>query len=245
MNERPNASLVERLRKLLTKTTEAGCTTAEAESAFAMASRMMAQHNLSMDDVRAASGETCESFMDEPILETGRWSLEDNLVYGIIKEFFFVEGFFTRHSNSKVFTLFGTSSNVATAKFTWNCLQAAFNRQWMIYKITNRVAASERRMFVTGMAGGFSAKMRDERKAMQMERDIVRGSQGGTSLALRNINAEITKKLQEVHPELQRGNTRTSVANGSQSSLDAGYAAGKSLNINRGVGHSPGRKAIS
>lgn len=244
MTERPNASLVERLRKLLTKRTEAGCTAAEAESAFAMASRMMAQHNLSMDDVKAASGETCESFMDEPIIETGRWSLEDNLTYGIIKEFFFVEGFFTRHFGTKVFTLFGTASNVATGKFVWNCLQAAFNRHWMIYKITNRVAASERRMFVTGMAGGFSAKMRDERKAMEMERDIVRGSSGGTGLALRNIDAEIKKKLHEVHPELSKTGVHASVAKGSQSSLDAGYAAGKRLNLNRGVSHSPGRKTI-
>ena len=244
MIERPHANLVERLRKILSKTTEAGCTASEAESAFAMASRMMAQHNLSMDDVEAASGETCESFMDEPILETGRWSLEDNLTYGIIKEFFFVEGFFTRQAGSKVFTLFGTASNVATAKFTWNCLQAAFNRQWMMYKIINRVAASERRMFVTGMVGGFASKMRDERRAMEMERDIVRGFSGGTSLALRSIHAEIKKKLHESHPELSKTGGHVSVAKGSQSSLDAGYAAGRNLNLNRGVGRSPGKKAI-
>jgi hypothetical protein len=43
--------IVERIRKILAKTEEAGCTQAESEAAMAMASRLMAEHNLSMSEV--------------------------------------------------------------------------------------------------------------------------------------------------------------------------------------------------
>lgn len=245
MSERPTSSVMDRVRKILTKTTEAGCTEEEARNAFALASKILTAHNLSMDDVKAsAPADSSESFMEQPLFSTHAWSLEDNLTYGIIKEFFFVEGFMNRSGGEKVFTLFGTQTNVQVARFTWNALQASFNRCWQHYKIVNRKPASERRMFVTGMAKGFSDKLQDERRAMEMERDIVRGSSGGTALALRNIAEETHLKLHETHPDLKAGHSHFSPTKGEQGTLDAGYKAGRSLNLNRGIGGASGKKAI-
>ncbi|MGO9180794.1 MAG: DUF2786 domain-containing protein [Candidatus Limnocylindrales bacterium] len=61
-NERPNEGRVAKIRKILTKTEDAGCTQEEAEAAFALATRLMAEHNLEMSDqgparLRSGSGE--------------------------------------------------------------------------------------------------------------------------------------------------------------------------------------------
>lgn len=245
MNDKPTANVMDRVRKILTKTTEAGCTEEEAKNAFALASKILTAHNLSMDDVKAsAPADSSESFMEQPLFSTGAWSLEDNLTYGIIREFFFVEGFLNTTGDGKVFTLFGTKTNVEVARFTWNALQASFNRCWQGYKIVHRKPASERRMYVSGMAKGFSDKLRDERRAMEIERDITRGSSGCTALALRNIAEETKLKLHEVHPDLKARSGSFSPTKGDQSTLDAGYKAGRELSLNRGIDGKSRTKAI-
>ena len=186
MSEKPNDGILELIRKILSRTEANGCTQAEAEAAFAMASRKLAEHNLTMEDVVAPQGGE-ESFIEEALHETGRWSLEDNLCYGILKEFYFVEGFFNRPNGRKVFMIFGKPDNVATARFIWSALHASFDRCWTMYRFLNKRPANEKRLFVAGMAKGFIERMREEREAQIIERDLVQGQRYGTALALTSI----------------------------------------------------------
>ena len=97
MNERPQAMIVELIQKILSKTTESGCTEAEASEAFAKAQAMLLKHNLSMDDVRCKdSKDGEEQFADEGVFQTGRWTYEQNLAYHVIKNHCFIEGYFAR-----------------------------------------------------------------------------------------------------------------------------------------------------
>jgi hypothetical protein len=235
-DERPKASIIERVKKILLKTETANCTQEEAASALAFASRLMAEHNLSMDEVQTSTDKS-ESWMEEEVYETGRWGLEDNLVYGIVKQFFFVEGFFNRKGGKKVLLFFGKSSNVAAARDTWNSLHAAFDRLWTTYRIIHRRAAGERRLFVSGMAKGFAEKLRDERKAMEIERDIVQGAaSGGTALALANVALQTNAEYHKAHPKHKAsGKTSFADVSGDRSTLQAGYEAGKRLTFNKGV----------
>ena len=244
-DQRPKADVIEKVRKILERTERNNCTSAEAETAFAMASRMMTEHNLSMDEVKKADGG--DDWEEEEIFETGKWSLENNLVFGIVKEYFFVEGFLMPNgSGRKRLMFFGKDSNVQVAKWTWNALHAAFNRLWTTYKIVNNRPASERRLYVSGLAKGFAEKLRDERKVIEIERDIAAGSTGGTALALVNVNKEIQTAFRNKHTKTTTKKSNFADLEGDKSTLQAGYEAGKNLNLNRAIGgRVNGRKAIS
>jgi Protein of unknown function (DUF2786) len=248
MSEAAKAEVIEKVRKILSKTTEqSGCSEAEAGAAFRKASAIMAEHNLSMDEITVKDAtDNDESWIEADVFETGRWSLENNLAWGIAKEFFFIEGFFDRKGNQKVLRFFGKRENVETARWVFNSLLASFERLWHHYRITHGVDASERRLFVSGVARGFSDKLREERQAMAMERDIVKGSRSGsTELALTNIQALTEAKYREKHPGGKPSKGHFAELGGSTSTLAAGMAAGRKLNLNRAIGESPGRKKLT
>ena len=248
MNERPQAKIVELIQKILSKTIESGCTEAEASEAFAKAQAMLLKHNLSMDDVRckdSADGE--EQFADEGVFQTGRWTYEQNLAYHVIKNHCFIEGYFASTAGKdKVLFLFGTQANVATARYMFTALLAATERMWVLYKYLNKRPGSEARMFRTGMIKGFSDKLDQEREALKMEQDILKGTTGGTALALCRIDQLTLAKYKEAHPENKnrKGGVRFADLAGDASTLQAGYDAGKRLNLNRAIGRNGGRKAI-
>ena len=234
------AAVVELIRKLLKKTTENGCTEAEAATAFAMASRKLAEHNLTMDEVTAdEKGEA--SWIEEEVEELARWSLEDNLRYGILREFYFVECVLMPRNGRKVFHIFGKPENVQVARFVWHALGSSFERCWMIYKITHKVPASEKRLFLSGMAQGFSEKLRAERRAQVIERDLVRGGGPGTALALTSITAQIQAAFTTHYGKTKKNGGGFAATNGSQSTLDAGVSAGRNLNLNRASTATEGR----
>jgi hypothetical protein len=257
MNERPKDDIIERIRKLLTKTEANGCSKDEAESAFKVASRLMAEHNLDMAEIEEKDGPSSESFIEADAADTGKWTLEMNLAYGIVSEFFFVQGYFDRRTvkvgpvtyyngeptketkERKVLIFFGTRTNVDAARFTYTALLQAFDRLFVEYRARSGCPIGDRRLFITGVAHGFSQKMRDERRAMEIERDITRGkSSGSTALVLASIAERTKLAYREAHPGHKKGNVRFGETTGSQSSLEAGIAAGKALNLNRAIGGS-------
>lgn len=242
MNEKPKADIIDVIRKILSKTEANGCTPAEAEFAFAMAARKLAEHNLTMEDVATPEGGE-ESWIEEELIETGRWSLEDNLCYGILKKFYFCEGFFNRRNGKKVFLLFGKPENVAIGRHVWGALHASFDRCWTMYRYLNKRPASEKRLFVSGMAKGFSQKLRGEREVQVIERDLMSDKGTGTALALVNINDKILAAYKASHPEHKASKGRMAQVVGDRSTLAAGYGAWRSLNLNRALSAN-GRKGI-
>ena len=114
MSERPKEDVIERVRKLLSKTEAKGCTQSEAEAAFQAASRIMAEHNLDMAEVEDRGNPAAVSWIESDAHETGRWTLESNLAYGIVHQFFFVEGFFVgkwvNSKHRKVLRFFGQAA---------------------------------------------------------------------------------------------------------------------------------------
>ena len=247
MSERPKEDVIERVRKLLSKTEAKGCTQAEAEAAFQAASRIMAEHNLDMAEVEDRGNPAVESWIESDAHETGRWTLESNLAYGIVHEFFFIEGFFVgkwvNSKHRKVLRFFGRPENVQTATWAFNALHDAFDRLFNEYRSKTGCPASDRRIFVAGVANGFTQKMHDERRAMEIERDLLRRRpSGSTALAVRGVGEQTLQAYREHHGGMfkkngarRRGNTTFAVLTGSQSALQAGYDAGRSLSLNRAL----------
>ncbi len=247
MNDRPKADVIEKIRKILSKTEEAGCTTEESQAAFQMASRIMAEHNLDMAEIESGEGGE-QSWLEDDVLETGRWSLEQNCAYGIASEFFFVKGIFGyKHSSARqrrVLRFFGRPNNVASAKWVFGALLDAFDRLFAEYRRQHGAPASDRRLFVTGVAGGFREKMKDERRAVEVERDLVQGkTSGSTALALRSVMDETTEEFERTH-KTKTARSNFATVSGSQSAFDAGHNAGRKLELRRAIGDS-GRKGIT
>jgi len=245
--------VIERVRKILAKTENAGCTQAEAELAFQTASRIMAEHNLDMAEVEQKD-EGSVSWVEEDAFETGRYTLEDNLAYGIVHRHFFVEAFFSfkwvNGKARKVLRFFGQPHNVETAKWAFNALLDAFDRLFREYRKTSGCPATDRRLFISGVANGFSEKMNDERRAMATERDLLQGKvSGSTALAVLDIAKQTNVAFQEAHKSFFKkdGSTKGRASSfaavtGSRSSFEAGQAAGRNLNLNRAIGGSQQRK---
>jgi hypothetical protein len=246
VSESDKTSVIERVRKILAKTEQAGCTAQESESAFQLASRIMAEHNLDMAEIEAKEGGE-QSWLEDEIQETGRWTLEQNLAYGIAREFFFVEGFFNwrwaNGSRRKVLQFFGRPENVATARWAFNSLLDAFDRLFAEYRRRSGCPASDRRLFISGVADGFRSKMKDERRAVEIERDLVQGkTSGNTAIVLRSLMEQTAEAFRQAHaaPKKKPRGIRFTQVTGSQSALEAGYDAGRSLQLNRSIGDSTG-----
>jgi hypothetical protein len=248
--------VIERVRKILKRTEENGCTEVEAQNAFKLASHLMAEHNLTMTDVESRGqddGEEIGWFEEEAHDLGGRWTLEDSYACSLVMKFFFVEGYIrTRRLDGKTdkrLILFGKPSNVEVAKWAFGALIDAFDRLFREYRKRTRAPASERRIFVTGIARGFGDKLREERKALEIQRDMERRAEGktsaaGTALVLARIHEKTRAAFFEAHPEMTRGRSNFSAVRGTQGALEAGYNAGRSLNLARPI-DGKGRKALN
>ena len=73
--EQAKSALIEKVRKILAKTEDSGCSAAESERAFAIASRIMAEHNLDMSEVEQKE-DGSQSWTEDDVFETGRWTVE-------------------------------------------------------------------------------------------------------------------------------------------------------------------------
>ena len=100
-------------------------------------------------------------------------------------------------------------------------------------------------MYVAGVAEGFRRKLEEERQAMEIERDLTKGTSGGTALALRGVADETLAQYKKAHPEIANKHSRARFAElaGSKGTLAAGVEAGRRLNLNKAVG-GKGQKKI-
>lgn len=232
-----NDAILDRVRKLLSRTSERGCTQQEAETAYALASKLLAEHNLSMADV----SEEREEWTEAEAIQTGRVLMEHNLAYQIVREFFFVKGLVRSKPlpgkpRNQSFVLFGKKENVETATFIYNSLLSAFDRLFESAKIAYGLPQKDRRTFVAGVYQGFYDKLTAERRVMEIERDASDSTgKTGTALALVSINQQVEKKFAETYKNLTKNYSSYTSPSGSTRSYNTGYAAGQNLNLNRGL----------
>ena len=245
-DSRVDPEFLARVQKILSKTRAAGCTPHEAEAAYAMVSRPRTARNLSMDDVKSGL-KGPDEWVDEEVGRVTKWSMSNNFAYNIIRDFFFVECHFSRHGAERAFFIFGRPENVATARHVFTSLMRAFHDQFEDYKRRTGCAQSDRRAFEVGLAKGFRDKLEEDRRVDEMERDLLNGNSAkSTALALVSIKE---KTLQSFADIVYKGKKpasksfRTSAVGGTQSAVDAGYKAGRSLNLDRAIGGRK-RKAI-
>jgi hypothetical protein len=239
MESRPDSTVIERVRKILKRTEQAGCTQAESEQAFQVASRLMAEHNLDMATIDVADSGPESQWEESEVAESQRWTLEDNLACGIVKNYFFVEPYLKQvgKGGPKTLIFFGRAENIQAATFVFDALHRAFDRLFMHYRIVNDRPASERRMFIAGVCAGFTRKLKDERAALEIERDCIHGTDNGTAIMLASVSELTKQKFDDAHGALLKSaKKRFAPLAGDRSALEAGIEAGRKLNLSRKIG---------
>ena len=178
--ERSKESVIERVRKILPRRSGPGCTAEESRAGSQLASRIMAEHNLAGEIERKEGGE--QSWLEDDVYETGRWTLEDNLAYGIVTRHFFVEGFFgcgsrrTGERRRHKSRCCGSSASPRTSRrrsgpstTSWTPSTGCSHE----YRGRTGLCGQRRRIYISGVAQRVLQKMEDERKAMEVERDLM------------------------------------------------------------------------
>lgn len=236
--------IITRLRKILSRTTEAGCTPAEAEAAFAMAGRLMAEHQLSMESIEAADDAPADAFVTEAAgASAARWSSERDWAASIVHQYFFVSGFRSRrydHAQGAYRVrqyFFGTPTHVETATWVYGALLDAFDRLWADYRRQIDVGRGDRRAFILGVVRGFMDKLKDERRAMDAEAQVM--GRTGTEIVLASADQRREVAFRQAH-KVSAGRAAAPVR-GSRSAMDDGYRAGRNLNLARPVESGAGK----
>jgi hypothetical protein len=202
----------------------------EAEAAMRMAHRLMLKHNLE----RPSSEETHAYGFRHLGRYTGRISEAENLLAGLLGEFFFVQPIWVSvyrvedHKRVSVLEVTGRYENLAMAEYVYGFLHSAAESLWREHKQRHDIRRdSERRVYMAGVMRGFAEKLRDERKAAE-ETGLVWVAD---PLAQRYFRRR--------HPRV-----RTSMRHSSEHRAAAaeGRAAGRSLVLNRPMGQGPSKK---
>jgi hypothetical protein len=244
-----NQGLIDKIRKILLKTEEAGCTRSEAEAAFAMAQRLLLENNLSMDDISAKEAQSTTEWVEEEADNSGRWTNEMNLTYHLVQDHCMVRGLLMRKKANGKSTvslyLFGTKENVAVARQMFKSLLSACDRLWIDYRVKRQTPASDRRAYYVGVIKGFSDKLTEERKVVEMEQDVLRSrSSGYTEIVLQSVQQKTMEKFTEKHGKLGSSKSNFAPVGGSRSAVQDGYQAGRNLSLSQPIA-GPSRKGTA
>lgn len=245
-----SADIINKIKALLSKTTEAGCTEAESQAAVAMANKLITQYNIALDDIKGSeSGLDKEKWGEAKVIESGKYTLDISLAVDVVESYFFVQSIMFRKPTSRKgigfkLCFYGTQSNVVTAKYVFDGLIFAFDNLWKKYKIVTCCPNEYKRIFICKVAEGFKDKLKIERYTVTQEMDAKKGAPGSTALAIRNIHETTIAKYKQTYPNVKSTNINFAQIQANDRVARDGYEAGRKLNINRPIGESK-RKSIN
>lgn len=231
-------NILEKIRKILSKTVEAGCTEDEATNAYQLAARLMRDNNITEADL-----ETSE-YVEGDGGEFGTWTYKNDFAFATIKNHYFVEPFLSAvPKNGRTYqklVIFGTPKDVERARFVYKELLSAYERLFSLYK-KGGAPSSEKRAFILGVHLGYHDRLREENSKsptnqLRIEREMF--SLVRRSNAARTNDAFSERIAQRKGTMIEKKRDAFKVE-GSVDALNHGYAAGRNLNILYGVENSP------
>lgn len=234
--------IVERIQALLNKTTDRGCTEAEAQAAMEAAMRIANKHNLDLASVVATGDEAKGSK-----LETDRANLTDerckkrrphhdpiaNVLQSCFDVTFIWLGGFTNPFGVKV-AIIGEKTDVAIATYCWQWLCQTFPKLYLAYVKEQGIIRTPadndicRRSYFEGLAAGINS-------ANRRQREEVKASAQGESFALVLVKKEevVQARVAEEFPKLKtRVNRERSTDYGAWSK---GLEKGQTIKLNAGL----------
>lgn len=243
MTEDRKQSIIAKVRALLAKTTDQGCTEAEAASAAELASKLMVEYDLDIKSVSEIREETYGARKRPFATGNGRrrayHEVQNCLV--AIARYFDCDVWM-----GKELVFFGTATDTEMAHAMTDMMKAAMESEWrrmqniVKYENPRQHGKSLRTSFMLGMARRISERLRDlkaERTAISNQTEL-KGDNGltvapGTSLV---VVKDATRKEKLVQYKAQSGlkiaKRYTSSTIRSSSAYGRGKEAGGRVSIN-------------
>ena len=224
-------SIMRRIASLTEKTTENGCTEAEALGAAEKVASMLAEHGLSLSDIEIKERKDCE----EGVIDTGR-KRSHPIVFAMteIAAFCDVKVWRSRQRGRAThYVFFGFPEDVAAAKGMYNMLLNAMDCAVLEYKrerfhFGEPTGRSQSSSFLKGMASRLGERL-DEMKAEQ-DRDN-RETTGRDLVVVKGAVVEDAyKKL-----NMKMSNRVSQSTYGDGAAFAAGGKAGDRVGFNKGV----------
>lgn len=244
--------ILERIQALLNKTTENGCTEAEAQAAMEAAMRIANKHNLDLASV-APTGDEAKSTR----LETDRANLTDERckkrrphhdpIASILIECFDVSFIWVGGLNNPLglkVALIGEKTDVAIATYCWQWLCQTFPKLYLAYVKEQGIIRTSRdndvcrRSYFEGLAAGI-------KRANRRQREEVAKSADAESFALVLVKKEevVKARVAEEFPTL-----KTRVARERETDYGAwakGLEKGSTIKLNGGLGQGDKSEELS
>jgi len=220
-----------RIQGLRSKTTDNGCTEAEALLAAAKVAELIDRYDLSLTDVEIRDAQ-CEQ-REYETRRKKRIPLDDCI--GAIANFCDCRVWREKSQLGNArYVFFGLRSDIEVARYLTELIDNAVRSELGRYKISagyRRFRHQDRHMANSSFTLGMVASIADKLTAMKRERDAVNNGTGRDLVVLKAsvVDAELERldlKLRTVH-----GATRMV----SPMAYEAGGAAGASLPINPGI----------
>jgi uncharacterized protein DUF2786 len=233
------AELLDKISALLQKTTDNGCTEAEAIAAAQLAEKLMAKYGLSLAELKAVDPvSACEQVYTEL---GNRRTHEAQYVVGAIAYFTDTKTWYQRHgwrietkAPSVGVVFFGLSADVQIATYLFKTIRTAMDDEWRAYwkkesRWTNSNARTARKCFMQGMVERLSARIRQMKQAQQSRQAV-----GNDCHTLVVINEQVIETaFKATGTKLRRGN-RWGFSFGSADAYYAGRFAGDRISIHSG-----------
>lgn len=246
MTEDRKQSIIAKVRALLAKTTESGCTEAEAASAAELASKLMIEYDLDIKSVSEIKEETYGARKRPFASGNGRRRAYHEVQYCImqIARYFDCEVWM-----GKELVFFGTATDTEMAHAMTDMMKAAMEGEWrkmqgtVKYENPGQHGKSLRTSFMMGMTRRICERLRDlkaERTAISNQTELKAETglpvASGTSLV---VVKDATRKEKLVQYKEQTGlkviSRSSSTTIRSNSAYHRGREAGNRVSINKKI----------
>lgn len=223
-----------RIRALLARTTQNGCTEAEAAAAAAKAGEMLDEYGWAMEDLQ----EKEEIVQDRVKPDGKRVGLVDRTC-GAIAAFCDCKSWKHTDSNgNQSIVYFGREADVSIARYLTSVIERAMEDEWQKFRKAHFLsgrAQLERTSFHLAMARRLNGRL----LVMKAERNrAVNATTGRTTGALVLVkNAEVENAFAQLNPKLRSSKSRVRYSPGN-AAWAAGVAAGDRLGLHTAIGGS-------
>jgi hypothetical protein len=208
-------ALIEKVKALLTKTVDNGCTEEEALAALDKAHALMDAYEVTEADLQLTKEETA-ILRSEPPDSLDPHNIKWHLM-GAVADFCSCTAWQKRRRDTKAITFCGLPSDVRLATWLLDTLAAFVQAELARHLIATLPPKSEKRRVITGFVQGCCDRIRDRLGALGAQSAAAATSNGRELVLVKN--AAVAAKMKEC------GIRVTGCCLGGQTN-DAGYAAG-------------------
>lgn len=209
-----NQEVIDKISKLLALATSPN--EHEAKSAAEKANALLIKYNLKMQDIVSAD----KNYIEQDVSLSGKMSVEDKFVLGIIRDHFFVEPVKSRNYQNGTTRIYfiGEETNVKVATYVYGFLTNKFYDLWIDYKEKTDADSLHKQSYYLGLQTGLNEVLSQKRSSIENEMSLV---------VIKDPKLE--ELVKDFKTTSQRINHRDIEAS------EAGKVAGKNIRISRGI----------